>query len=259
MKKFATRAVVPALAAAVTLTPATADATPLSVVPSADAAAASAPRTDTFNVASFNVLGGSHTARGVPGPVSLAPPAPSTTSSEHNVSVGRPAGVRGPAVRRVRTQHQGRLDRGRRPHPQRQEIDVRNAIAVRADRFEVLTRTHLPITYFHGKRVNIPVVKVRSKLTNDVLGHQHPQPGRRARRCGQVACHLDPASGRPGHQLRQRGETVLLTGDMNEKQPYFCKMTARSASCTRRRVGRWVPSAATPRATGSTGSSAPVT
>jgi hypothetical protein len=231
VKQFATRAAVPALAALVTLAPISAVAAPIPLPGSGGAAPQaprpSAPATVSFNVATFNVVGASH-SRGRGGMRSGTARMKGVVSSlrKHDVTLAgfQELEVKQAAALRKKTKNRWALVGA--PKPRGAGTDTRNAVGFRKASFSLLKRTHIPITYFHGNRVNIPLVKLRSKANGAtfwVLNTHNPADvhGNAARwRAESVRRELKRIK-----RLRNSGETVLFTGDMNARQDFFCKAT----------------------------------
>lgn len=214
-----TRAFAPALATV-------AAAATMVVVPASDPAAAvtaQRPRSDVFQIATFNVLGGSHraarsgTAR-MNGAVSYL--------NKHRVSLVGLQEFEPKQYAAFKRKTGTRWGVVGAPSRSGKSVDRRNAVAFRKSRFRLVRASHLAIPYFHGKRVNIPVVKLRS-LTNGktftiVNTHNPADTHGRAQRHRNEATRRQVALVK---RLRSQGATVFVTGDMNEKQRYFCAMT----------------------------------
>ena len=226
MKKFASRAAVPVLAVAVSLAPMSAGAALIpgigSPAPTPTKPRAATPTTDTFNV-----LGGGHT-RGRGGMRSGPARMKGTLSllRKHEVTLAgfQELETRQAAAFRKRTK--GKWGLVGAPSRSGKSIDNRNAIAFLKHDFSLLKKTSIPITYFHGNRVNIPLLKLKSKTNGKafwILNTHNPADvhGSAARwRAESLRRELKRI-----HRLRSQGHTVLFTGDMNDKQAFFCKAT----------------------------------
>ena len=231
MKKFATCAAAPALAAAVTLAPASAAGVPIPIPGSGDAApqqsTAAAPTRVSFNVATFNVLGGGH-SKGRGGMRSGTARMKGTISylRKHDVVLAGFQELEGKQAASLRKRTKNRWVVVGAPSRNGKKIDTRNSIGYRKSSFTLVRRTHLPITYFHGNRVNIPLVKLKSKkngATFWVLNTHNPADvhGNAGRwRAESVRRQLKRI-----HRLRNNGQTVIFTGDMNAKRDFFCRVT----------------------------------
>jgi hypothetical protein len=226
VKKLATRALAPALAAAVTLTPAAAGA---SLLPSGSPAEppAARPTTDVFNVATFNVVGNSH-SRGRGGYRSGAARMKTDVSylRKHDVRLAGMQELEGKQAAAFKKQTKGRWGLVGAPSRSGRTTDTRNAVVYRKSDFSLLDHGYVPITYFYGKRVNIPLVQLRSRSNGKVfwvLNTHNPADthGNASRwRAESVRRELKRI-----HQLRSSGQTVIFTGDMNAKKDFFCRAT----------------------------------
>jgi len=231
MKKFAPRAAVPALAFAVSLAPASVGAATAhqstSTVSLTQARAASAPPPDAFNVASFNVHGNSHT-RGRGGLRAGAARMKGAIAylGKHQVTL---AGLQELEPRQASAflqQTKGRWGLVGAPSRSGKSIDLRNSVAYYKARFSLVRRTYVPITYFRGNRVNIPLVQLKSKRNGKAfwLLNTHNPADRHgsARKWRAVSVRRQMQH---IQRLRSQGHTVLFTGDMNAKRPFFCTAT----------------------------------
>jgi hypothetical protein len=229
VKKFAARAAVPALVAVVSLAPATAGA---SIGPIGTPGQPPTPRpaksaTVSFNVATFNVVGGSH-SRGRGGYRS------GTARMKDQIAYLRKHHVRLAGMQELETKQasvflkrtKGNWGMVGAPTRSGKSRDTRNAVVYVKRDFSVLKKSYIPITYFYGKRVNIPLVQLRAKSNGKtfwVLNTHNPADvhGNAARwRAESVRRELKRINA-----LRSKGATVLFTGDMNAKQEFFCRAT----------------------------------
>jgi endonuclease/exonuclease/phosphatase family metal-dependent hydrolase len=206
--------------------------------PSASASARTAVATDdyelarasttTFRVASFNALGDSHTRAG--GRVAYYASGATRTGwmitllNRHRVDV---VGLQEfqPA------QHQALRKRAGRtfsifPGAQRAQRNKQNAIAWRSSTFSLVKGFTVPITYMGGQKVPMPVVRLRAKATGQELYviTVHNAPGRfpAAARHRAAALHQEVALTK---RLLRTGLPVFLTGDMNDREAFFCPYT----------------------------------
>src|SRR5436189_181407 len=90
--------------------------------------------------------------------------------------------------------------------------DTRNSIAYARSDFSLVKRTSIPMTYFHGNRVNIPLVKLESRTNAKqfwILNTHNPADthgGAGKWRAESVRRELKRI-----HRLRSKGNTVLFT------------------------------------------------
>lgn len=187
-------------------------------------------RQPRFVVASFNVLGWRHTARG-----------------------GRKASWPGGRTRMTRTlrllerhgvdvvgfqelQHPQLMRFHRRtgsewsvyPGDRFERIAGHNSIAWRTAMWKKKEFDHLAVPYFRGVRVKMPVIELRHRNTGRVVRfanfHNPSNSKGNARRWRAKARRM---------QVRLANEStrrvpLVITGDMNEKRRYFCHMVGRS-------------------------------
>ena len=231
MKKFATRLAVPALAATVTLAPASVGAAPIPL-PSGDSGsapqqAASAPSSSSFNVATFNVLGGGHTkGRGGMRSGTARMKGAISYLRKHDVLVAGFQELEGKQAASLRKRTKNRWVVVGAPSRNGKKIDTRNSIGYRKSSFTMVHRTYLPITYFRGNRVNIPLVKLKARHTGAtfwVLNTHNPADVRG--NAGKWRAESVRRQLKRIHKLRRNGQTVIFTGDMNAKRDFFCRVT----------------------------------
>lgn len=184
----------------------------------------SAPPVATFRISSFNILGSSHT-RG------RSPRAPGTARAarassyvlENNIDL---IGFQEMQTDQRRTFTQATGGRyGLYPGDQLRGLDGENSIAYRLDTWELVKADTVPIPYFGGRIRNMPVLLLKHKksgITSYVANFHNPantkQYGNQDRhkaaaKARQVALFAD---------LRDDGYPLLVTGDMNERQSWFC-------------------------------------
>jgi hypothetical protein len=104
-------------------------------------------------------------------------------------------------------------------------MDGENSIAYRLDTWELVKADSVPIPYFGGRPRNMPVLLLRNKqtgITAYFTNFHNPadtgEYGNQARwRAAAKAREVTLFS-----QLRTTGYPVFVTGDMNEKQSWFC-------------------------------------
>lgn len=229
MKKLVQRAAAPAVVLAVSLAPATSGAASVPAAAGSQPASQgrAAPGPGTFNVASFNVHGGSHTkGRGGLRSGSSRVKGAVPYLRKHHVTVAGLQELEGRQARGFLKQTKRRWGLVGAPSRSGKSVDLRNAVAYRKSSFAVQQRRHVPIRYFHGKRVNVPLVKLRTRATGQtfwVLNTHNPADihGPAGKwRAQSVRSQLKVIE-----RLHRRGQTVLYTGDMNAKREFFCRAT----------------------------------
>jgi len=105
---------------------------------------------------------------------------------------------------------------------------VRNSIAWRRDTWQLVEGATIPIPYFHGNLVPMPYVRLRNIASGqDVYFINIHNPASNRRR-GDNERHRDDATGRQidlVSRLHTAGFPVILTGDFNERAEVFCRVT----------------------------------
>jgi endonuclease/exonuclease/phosphatase family metal-dependent hydrolase len=103
--------------------------------------------------------------------------------------------------------------------------DTENSIAWRKSAFAFVAGTTQAIPYFGGRTRQMPVVLLRSKVSGQEIYfvNVHNPAHRRSAHWRKVAMAREVALVR---QLRTHGAPVLVTGDLNERDRAFCRLTA---------------------------------
>jgi hypothetical protein len=105
---------------------------------------------------------------------------------------------------------------------------MRNSVAWRLDQWELVSASWEKIPYFHGTILRMPVVLLRNIATGQQAyfsSFHNPADARGpAERWRDQATDIEVAM---VNRLRaESGLPVYVTGDMNERDEYFCRMTA---------------------------------
>jgi len=188
--------------------------------------------TTTFRIASFNVLGSSHTARGGNKPGYASGPARMVGAvgmlRAHNVDV---VGLQ----EYEPSQHvafQRIAGDGYAVYPGLQigTKGVRNSIAWRTDTWKLVTARTILIPYFRGNRVPMPYVLLEhSETGSQVWFINVHNPASSAKRGNNERWRDVGTALQIGLINRLRSATqrpVILTGDFNERAEAFCKVTS---------------------------------
>jgi murein DD-endopeptidase MepM/ murein hydrolase activator NlpD len=184
----------------------------------------------TYTIATFNMLGHSHTVSGGNKPGYA--PSPMRTRwairllNRHGVDVIGLQEFQAPQHRAFTAAARGswRVFPGPGPH---------NAIAWRRAAFDLVATDTVAIPYFDGQRVRMPIVRLRHRASGQQLilinvhnpadTRSHPNQGRWRALAKRHEITL-------AHQLlRNQRLPVFVVGDMNEKQSYFCDITEPGA------------------------------
>jgi endonuclease/exonuclease/phosphatase family metal-dependent hydrolase len=105
---------------------------------------------------------------------------------------------------------------------------MRNSVAWRSDQFSMISGSWMKIPYFHGTILRMPLVLLQSVTTGQqmyVASVHNPANARGpAAKWRKQATEIEMAT---VNRLRaDTGLPVYLTGDMNERDIVFCRMTA---------------------------------
>jgi hypothetical protein len=186
------------------------------------------PPVTEFGVATFNVLGSSHTTAGGHSPGKASGPERINGVIQllrsHNISV---AGLQEfqPNQRRAFAARAG----GWSAWPM-QGREGENAVAWRTDTWKVLETHLVPIPYFRGRIRGMPYVLLQHNQTGLKMwfsSFHNP-----ANVQGPAQQHRNEAARRQirlFNRLHGSGYPQFATGDMNERQSYACKITRNTA------------------------------
>jgi endonuclease/exonuclease/phosphatase family protein len=185
----------------------------------------------TFRVATFNLLGASHTRP----PHGRRGYAPADARMPHEVRVLERSGAtvvgmqefQAPQVRQFRALLGERwaVYPGLQLGPQPGE----NSIVWRTDVWTMVRQRTTPVTYFYGNQRPMPLVLLRNNESGRLVwfaNFHNPADVR-----GDAARWRDQAlatEARLARRLGRGGTPVVLTGDMNAKAAFACPFTARS-------------------------------
>jgi endonuclease/exonuclease/phosphatase family metal-dependent hydrolase len=185
----------------------------------------------TFTVASFNVLGHSHTEPG-----GRVPERPSgQTRMAWTVELLRSWGVDVVGLQEFQDPQMDaflRLAGGEYsvyPGPEISQRNKQNAVAWRSSVFELVDGRPVMTPYFYGNLVPMPLVLLRHKATGLEVYVMSVHNAASTRRTGDQTRWRDAAMRQQialTDQLVRQGVPVIMTGDMNEREKYFCAYTA---------------------------------
>lgn len=186
-----------------------------------------------FRIATFNVLGASHTRRGGDSRIktSYADRLPRVLQvlARHQADVVGFQEFEPPQAALFR--RLGGPAWAMFPSPGSPVADGRQTIAWRADRFDLAATRTVAYPYFGGRPVRTPAVRLRLRSTQDtfwVINVHNPATacavcGGNNDRWRDEAVRREIAAVR---QLGADGTPVFLVGDMNAKDAFFCTMAA---------------------------------
>jgi hypothetical protein len=186
-----------------------------------------------FRIATFNVLGASHTRKG--GDSFIHTPYQKRMGYAVQVITNAVVDVVGfqefePPQASAFARQMGQAWE-MFPQPGSHAADGRQTIAWRDQTMELVQARTLTYPYFHGQTIHTPVVKLRLRATNDtfwVINVHNPATGcavcggnndrwRRAAVSSEIAAIKT---------LGADGTPVFLVGDMNSKGQFYCEMSA---------------------------------
>lgn len=188
-------------------------------------------RSTRFRVASFNILGYNHTApggdrKGYANGVKRMRYA-YRVLQKHHVNVVGFQELQPPQLEKF-----NKLT-GKRwavyPGDRFERIAMHNSIAWKTRKWKRVDADYINIPYFSGNLVKMPVIKLRNRRTgrsvyfanfhNPADAHGPAQRWRDRARRKQIAL---------ANRTFDRGVPLVITGDMNEREKYFCAMVARA-------------------------------
>jgi endonuclease/exonuclease/phosphatase family metal-dependent hydrolase/plastocyanin len=187
-----------------------------------------------FTVASFNVLGHSHTQPGGRVPSYASGPQRMSWTLEqlrtYGVDIVGFQEFQRPQMDAF--ERLGGSDFDLYPPPGLDQRNKQNAIAWRSSKFTLVQGRPIMTPYFRGNRVPMPLVRLRHNQTGlDVYVMTVHNPAS-VRRVGDQSRWRQAATAQQialTNQLLAEGVPVLMTGDMNERERYFCAYTGGTA------------------------------
>ena len=184
-----------------------------------------------FTVASFNVLGHSHTEPGGRVPAYASGPSRMATTigllQARGVDVVGLQELQRPQMDAFVRQAGGEF--AIFPNPGDPQRNKQNAVAWRTSEFTLVDARTVPMPYFRGKLVPKPLVKLRHNETGLEMYVMTVHNPASVRRVGDQSRWRAVATAKQielTRQLLAEGVPVLMTGDMNERERYFCAYTA---------------------------------
>jgi hypothetical protein len=213
-------------AVAVTAVPATSTASSATTARTGSASATTPPLTPArFNVASFNVLGASHTLNGARGMASGAVRIVRANQllERHHVDVAGFQEMQASQLTKFLSITQGAW--AVYPGFSIQKIDSENSIGWRTDKFDLVQATTVKIPYFNGSPRRMPLVLLRDKASGMMAyfaNYHNPADTAKYRHQAKWRAEANRVQIALQKQIWTRGIPRFVTGDMNERAPYFC-------------------------------------
>jgi hypothetical protein len=223
------------------------------VEPASSTTRRATPPTATFTVSSFNVLGASHTPAG-------SSRASGTTRivwakqllDQHHVQVAGFQEMQ--AVQYTKFAQIAGSSWALYPGLTMLKRDSENSIGWRTDTFDLVWASTVKIPYFNGNLRSMPVVLLREKSTGMLayFANVH-NPADTATYRNQAVYRAEATRMEIAlqNQLAPTGIPRFLTGDMNERASYFCRVSAEAPLKAARPQSTWINgvcSAGSPRA-----------
>lgn len=186
------------------------------------------PRPAHFRVATFNVLGWNHTIGGARGFAGAMQRMVWTRQllNRHLIDVAGFQELQVPQVRKMREITNNRW--GLYPGLRLTARDSENSVGWRRSKFRFVSGTTVNIPYFDGHRRAMPVVLLRhreSGMLTYISNFHNPGETSRFRNQGRWRVRASRIQIALNNQLVQRGIPRIMTGDMNERAAYFCRVT----------------------------------
>lgn len=184
-----------------------------------------------FTVASFNVLGHSHTERGGHSPQRPSGP----VRMGWTMQALRDLGVDVVGLQEFQNPQIAefvRLSGGEfalYPSPDMDQRNKQNAVAWRTSEFTFVEGRPVMIPYFGGNLVPMPLVKLRHNDTGLEMYVMSVHNAASIRKLGDQSRWRDAAMNQQialTSSLLDEGIPFFMTGDMNERERYFCAYTA---------------------------------
>lgn len=185
----------------------------------------SGPPIAEFRIATFNALGSSHTVDGgrgrAPGPTRMERAAQYVLGNGFSLVGFQEMQQNQRATFMAATGGQF----GLYPGDELRSQDGENSIAWRTDTWDVLAKETVPIPYFGGQLRYMPILTLRNKATGITITMANFHNPADTQEYGNQAKWRAQAKQREIEilpQLRARGLPLFVTGDMNERQSWFC-------------------------------------
>jgi murein DD-endopeptidase MepM/ murein hydrolase activator NlpD len=182
---------------------------------------------EAFTVATFNVLGDSHTRASGDRPAMAS----GAARMPGVVRLLEKYGVDVVGLQELqRPQHRALLNRtGSTFAAWSAPDDTENAIAWRRERWDLVSARTLAVPYFDGHRRRMPVVRLRDRVTGRESFFVNVHNPADTRRYPRQARWRDAAVAREVALVRRlrasTGLPVFLTGDLNDRRSVYCRLT----------------------------------
>jgi hypothetical protein len=186
-----------------------------------------APPVLTFRMASFNALGSSHTHKGGRRKQKASGYARTHRAGQYvldnNIDLVGFQEMQGDQRNAFMAATGGRY--ALYPGNQLRGMDGENSIAYRLDTWELVKADSVPIPYFGGRPRNMPVILLKNKqtgITAYFANFHNPADTGEYGKQGRWRAAAKAREAELFGQLRETGYPLFVTGDMNERQSWFC-------------------------------------
>jgi hypothetical protein len=183
-----------------------------------------------YTVSSFNVLGASHTpAGGRRAPGSRRIVWANQLLNRHHVDVAGFQEMQGSQAKKFLAITRGSW--ALYPGLRLKRQDSENSIGWRTDTFTLVQARTVNIPYFDGHRRAMPLVLLRDKKSGMLTyfsNFHNPAEAGKYRNQGKWRIAASRVEIRLQNRLVVKGIPRIMTGDMNERAAYFCRVTARA-------------------------------
>jgi endonuclease/exonuclease/phosphatase family metal-dependent hydrolase len=199
--------------------------------PTGDSVQLASSTTDGIVVATFNILGHSHTEPGG----AYAWMDSGLVRLDRAVRLLRKFDISVVGLQEVHRPQYDRLVRRVSdytvfPGPQVDQRNKQNVVAWRTNEFDLVRGWTVRMTYKNGRKVPMPVVRLREKATGQdffvITVHNAPGLTAQAVEWRRQAMERQIVL---TERLLGRGLPVFMTGDMNDRVTYFCRYTVSGA------------------------------
>jgi hypothetical protein len=188
-----------------------------------------APPVMTFRMASFNTLGSSHTRKSSKAKRKQKASGPARTARAGRYVLDNDIDLVGFQEMQADQRNAFLRATGGQyalyPGNALRSMDGENSIAYRLDTWELVKADSVPIPYFGGRPRNMPVIVLKNKQTGMsayFTNFHNPADTGEFGKQGRWRAVATSREAALFAELRTQGLPVFVTGDMNDKQSWFC-------------------------------------
>jgi hypothetical protein len=188
-----------------------------------------APPVMTFRMATFNTLGSSHTRKGSKAKRKQKASGPARTARAGRYVLDNDIDLVGFQEMQADQRNAFMRATGGQyalyPGNDLRSMDGENSIAYRLDTWELVKADSIPIPYFGGRPRNMPVIVLKNKQTGIsayFTNFHNPADTGEFGKQGRWRAAATAKEAALFAQLRTQGLPLFVTGDMNDRQSWFC-------------------------------------